>query len=123
MSHYAKVVDGVVETVIVAEADYIATLEGTWVKTSYNMRGGVYYDPSTSGPVADQSIVSGDAARQRKNYSGIGYRYDGTGFFNPVKPFNSWVFNNSTYLWEAPVDRPGHNFEWDEANTRWVEIT
>jgi len=48
MAHYAKVVDGVVETVIVAEAEHIATLEGTWVKTSYNMRGGVYYDPSTS---------------------------------------------------------------------------
>ena len=123
MAHYAKVVDGVVETIIVAEADYIAKLEGAWVKTSYNMVGGVYYDPSTKEPVDDQSIISGDEARERKNYAGKGYLYDGTGFYTP-KPYESWTLNSNSYLWESPVNYPddGKDYEWDELNTKWVEI-
>ena len=124
MAHYAKVVDGVVETVIVAEADHIAKLEGIWVKTSYNMAGGVYYDPSTSEPADDQSIINGDEARERKNYAGKGYLYDGTGFYAP-KPYESWTLNSDSYVWEAPVNYPddGKDYEWDETNTRWVEMT
>ena len=124
MAHYAKIVDGVVETVIVAESDHIAKLEGTWVKTSYNMSGGVYYDPSTREPVDDQSIINGDEARERKNYASKGYLYDGIGFCTP-KPYESWTLNSDSYLWEAPVSAPddGKFYDWDEENTKWVEIT
>ena len=124
MAHYAKIVDGVVETVIVAESDHIAKLECTWVKTSYNMAGGVYYDPSTREPVDDQSIINGDEARERKNYASKGYLYDGIGFCTP-KPYESWPLNSDSYLWEAPVSVPddGKFYDWDEENTKWVEVT
>ena len=64
MSHFAKVENNIVTNVIVAEPDFIATQEGAWVKTSYNMRGGFYYDPATNAPVADQSVINGDEARE-----------------------------------------------------------
>ena len=75
MSHFAKIEDNIVTSVIVAEADHIATLEGTWVKTSYNMHGGIYCDPATNEAAADQSVINGDEARERKNYAGIGCHY------------------------------------------------
>ena len=123
MSHYAKVVDGDVTEVIVAEADHIATLDGTWVKTSYNMFGGVYYTPNTTQPASDQSIINGDEARERKNFAGIGSLYNGTGF-HVSKPFNSWTFNSTTYLWEPPVDYPGDNnvYAWNEETRSWDEV-
>jgi len=122
MAHYAKVVDGLVIQVIVAGEDHIATLEGTWVKTSYNMHGGVYHDPETNAPAEDQSVISGDEARERKNYAGIGYHYDGTGFYSP-KPYDSWTFDSTTYCWEAPSAMPddGKIYIWDEDNTTWKE--
>ena len=120
MAHYAKVIDNIVTRVIVADADFISTLvenePGNWVKTSYNMFGGIYYDPTTREPVADQSIIDGDEARERKNFAGVGFSYDGTGFYAP-QPFNSWTLNSSTYLWEAPLDYPtdGEVYEWNES--------
>ena len=128
MAHFAKVVDGIVTKVIVAEPEFFNTFvddsPGRWVKTSYNMRGGVYYDPSTNQPAADQSVIADDEARGRKNYAGIGYTYDGTGFYAP-QPFNSWTLNSTSYLWEAPVAYPddGNMYEWDEATTNWVQVT
>lgn len=138
MSHYAKVVSGVVTKVIVAEAEFFDTFvddsPGTWVKTSYNMRGGVYYDPATNAPAADQSVITGDEARERKNYAGIGFNYDGTGFY-PPQPYNSWTLNSTTYLWEAPIPYPDddNRYQWDEdayqADTAdpktagWVQVT
>ena len=71
MAHYAKVVDNEVTQVIVAEPEFFDTFvdssPGTWIKCSYNMRGGVYYDPSTGEPAADQSVIEGDDARERLN--------------------------------------------------------
>ena len=122
MSHFAKIEDNIVTSVIVAEADHVATLEGTWVKTSYNVRGGIYYDPATNDAAADQSVINGDEARERKNYAGIGYYYDGTGFF-AAKPYESWTFNSTTYLWEPPVACPieGKHYTWNEENLAWEE--
>jgi len=126
MAHYAKVVDGIVETVIVAEPDYIVSLEGTWVKASYNIRGGVYYTPNTDTPAEDQSVINGDEARERKNFPRPGDTYDGIGFFGP-KPFASWVFNSTSYLWEAPTPVPdggntrgGWMYGWNENSVSWV---
>jgi len=122
MSHYAKIVNEIVTNVIVAEADHIATLEGVWVKTSYNVRGGIYYDPATNEAAADQSVINGDEARERKNYAGIGYHYDGTGFFTP-KPYESWVFNSATYQWDSPVAYPDGDkrYVWNEDTKTWED--
>jgi len=127
MSHYAKVVDNIVTEVIVAEADHSATLEGTWIKTSYNIKGGVYYDADTNTPAEDQSVIAGDEARERKNFAGIGYTYDGTGFHIP-KPYDSWTLNSTSYAWEPPTPYPedediSAKYLWNEDTEEWVKIT
>ena len=120
MTHYAKVSQGVVTKVIVAEPEFFDTFvddsPGRWIETSYNVRGGVYYDPSTGQAAEDQSVVNDAEGRQRKNFAGVGYKYDGTGFY-PPQPYNSWTLNSSTYLWEAPVAYPddGNDYEWNES--------
>ena len=130
MSHYAKVTDGIVTRVIVAEAEffdnYVDDSPGEWIKTSYNMRGGVYYDPETNQPAEDQSVINEDEARQRKNYAGIGFTYDQTkDAFIPPQPYPSWVLNETTCLWDAPVAYPDDDkiYTWNEETTSWVEVT
>jgi hypothetical protein len=78
MGHYAKVTNGIVIAVNVASQEWVDKQpdKWAWVQTSYNMRGGVYYDPATNQPAADQSVIELEAGRKRKNYAGIGYRYD-----------------------------------------------
>ena len=127
MAHYAKVQNGTVTQVIVAEPEFFDSFvdnsPGKWIKTSYNMHGGVYYDPNTNQPAEDQSVIDGDEARLRKNYAGIGFSYDkDRDAFIPPKPYDSWVLNEETCLWEAPVPRPddGNDYEWDEETTSWV---
>lgn len=129
MAHFAKVENGTVTRVIVAEVEFFDTFvddsPGRWVKTSYNMRGGVYHDSETGLPAADQSVINGDEARQRKNYAGIGYTYDSVrDAFIPPQPFTSWTLNETSCLWEAPVTYPddGQNYRWDEASTNWVLV-
>jgi hypothetical protein len=113
MSHYAKVVDGKVTQVIVAEADFFDTFvdssPGQWLQTSYRTQGNQHPEGK---PL-------------RGNYAGIGYTYDATNdvFYAP-QPFASWVLNQSTWLWEAPVAMPtdGKPYEWSEADQAWKEI-
>jgi hypothetical protein len=131
MAHYVKVVDGTVVNGIVAEPEFFDTFvdssPGEWIKTSYNMRGGVYYDPATGEPHADQAgMIAADEGRQRKNYAGLGYTYDRTrNAFIPPKPFASWTLNEDSCLWEPPVAYPtdGKVYRWDEETTNWVEVT
>ena len=110
MAHYAKVESGVVTQVIVADNKEWceSNLGGTWIQTSYNTAGNVN---SREGGVA-----------LHKNYAGIGYSWDGTGFAAP-EPYPSWNLNSETYLWEAPTPMPtdGKRYTWDEATTSWVE--
>jgi len=115
MSHFAKVVDGIVTQVIVAEPEFFQTFvdssPGEWIQTSYNTHGGQHRNGGT--PL-------------RKNYAGIGYSYDRTkDAFIPPKPFASWVLNDDTCLWNAPTPMPTDDkfYEWDEATTSWKEIT
>jgi hypothetical protein len=109
MAHFAKVENGVVTQVIVA--DYKEWCEnnlgGTWVQTSYNTKGNQHPE---GRPL-------------NKNYAGIGYTWDGIGFAAP-KPYPSWSLNSNTYLWEAPTPMPtdGKIYNWDEATTSWVEV-
>ena len=131
MAHYVKVVDGTVVNGIVAEPEFFDTFvdssPGEWIKTSYNMRGGVYYDPATGEPHADQAgMIAADEGRQRKNYAGLGYSYDRTrNAFIPPQPFASWTLNEDSCLWEPPVAYPtdGKMYRWDEDTTNWVEVT
>ena len=112
MAHYAKVNNGVVEKVIVAEEEFLKTFvdhsPGEWVQTSYNTFG-------------NEHQLGGEPLR--KNFAGIGYHYDGIGFYAP-KPFDSWTLNKTTYLWEAPVAMPEDDKEytWNEADQTWDEI-
>jgi hypothetical protein len=114
MSHFAKVVDGKVTQVIVAEPEFFDTFvdssPGTWLQTSYNTHGNQHPE---GRPL-------------RGNYAGIGYTYDATNdVFIAPKPFNSWVLNEDTWLWEAPVAMPddGKLYNWDEETTSWKEVT
>jgi len=123
MAHFAKVVDGKVTKVIVAEPEFFETFvddsPGKWIQTSYNTRGGVHYNPETGEPSADQTKAL------RKNYAGKGYTYDATrDAFIPPQPFASWTLNETSCLWEAPVAYPddGNMYEWDEDTTNWVEV-
>ena len=114
MAHFAKVVDGKVTQVIVAEPEFFDTFvdssPGEWVQTSYNTRGG-------------EHTLGGTPLR--KNYAGIGYTYDKTrDAFIPPQPFPSWVLDEDTCLWNAPVAMPTDDkrYNWDEATTSWVEV-
>lgn len=108
MAHFAKVESGVVTQVIVADNKEWCenNLGGTWIQTSYNTHGNQHPE---GRPL-------------HKNYAGIGYTWDGTGFAAP-QPFASWSLNSDTYLWEAPTPMPtdGKRYTWDEATTAWVE--
>lgn len=113
MAHFAKVRDGLVVQVIVAEPEFfdsfIDTSPGEWIQTSYNTQGGVHLNGGT--PL-------------RKNYAGVGYTYDRKrDAFIPPKPYVSWILNEDTCLWDPPVAMPtdGKRYKWDEATTSWVE--
>jgi len=112
MTHFAKVIDGVVTQVIVAEQDVIDSgmFGDGWVQTSYNTSGGQHPE---GRPL-------------RKNYAGIGYSYDAQrDAFIPPKSFASWVLDENSCLWIAPVNYPddGKQYYWDEPTTSWVERT
>ena len=123
MGHFAKVSNGIVTRVIVAEADFFNNFvddsPGQWIQTSYNTRGGVHYKPNTNEPSEDQSKAL------RKNYAGIGYTYDATkDAFIPPQPFNSWTLNEDTCLWNSPVAYPedGKLYKWNEEILNWEEV-
>ena len=117
MSHFAKVHDGVVVQVIVAEKEFFNTFvdssPGAWIQTSYNTRGGVHYGP-------DNEPDGGVALRG--NYAGIGYNYDHVNdVFYASQPFASWILSQTTWLWEPPVAYPndGKMYCWDEPTVSW----
>lgn len=121
MAHYAKVLNGVVLEVVVAEQEFVETFlnngSGEWIQTSYNTRGNVHYGPDGN---PDNGIAL------RGNYAGIGFTYDRENdVFYPPKPYNSWILNNETWTWESPVPYPndGKRYVWDESITNWAEHT
>lgn len=124
MAHFAKVTDGIVNQVIVAEPEFfesfVDTSPGEWLQTSYNTRGGVHIDPETGEPSEDQTKAL------RKNYAGIGFTYDRErDAFIPPKPFASWKLNEESCLWEAPVAYPtdGLQYLWNESTTSWEQVS
>jgi hypothetical protein len=115
MAYYAKVVEGTVVNVIVADAtffdDFIDETPGVWLETSAETHGGVHSKGGT--PI-------------RKNYASIGYEYslELDAFIAPQYYF-SWTLNEETCLWEAPIPYPtdGLHYYWNEDTTSWVEVT
>ena len=114
MSHFAKVENGVVTSVIVIEQDVLNLGHwgdpALWIQTSYNTIGGVHTQGGT--PL-------------RKNYAGIGFTYDAQrDAFIPSKPYASWLLNEDTCQWGAPTPMPTDNkrYTWDEPTTSWVEV-
>ena len=114
MSHFAKVVDGKVSQVIVAEKEFFDTFvdssPGEWIQTSYNTHGGVH---ATGGiPL-------------RGNYAGVGYTYDKTNdvFYAP-QPYPSWTISSPTWIWTPPTPYPNDDksYFWDETTKTWMEI-
>ena len=111
MGHFAKIVNGIVTQVIVAEPEFfdtfIDTAPGRWIQTSYHTRGGIHSKGGT--PL-------------RKNFAGVGFVYDDTrdAFIAP-KPYQSWILNEDTCLWESPIERPsdGKHYNWDEETQNW----
>lgn len=133
MAHFAKLdANNIVIFVTVGrdededkEAELLARTGDVYKRTSYNTRGGVHYQADGT-PSADQSKAF------RKNYAGLGYTYDaGRDAFIPPKPYNSWVLNEQTCLWDAPVPYPTDvgteknpkRYTWDEDAGNWVEVT
>jgi hypothetical protein len=114
MAHYAKVLDGKVINVTVAEQDYIDNFvdetPGKWIQCSYNTKGGVHKLGGT--PL-------------RKNYPSIGWGYDRElDAFIPPKTYSSWTLNEDTCLWEPPVEKPTDRpTVWNEETQIWDDIT
>ena len=114
MSHFAQIdLNNIVTRVLVIDQDVIDTgMFGdpeSWIQTSYNTVGGIHTLGGT--PL-------------RKNYAGIGYTWDGTGFAAP-KPYDSWTLDTETYVWNAPTPMPveeGKKFAWFEPNQQWIEL-
>lgn len=124
MAHFAQIDDNnIVVQVIVVEQDVINSgLFGDptrWIQTSYNTRGGVHYG---------QDGQPDNGVALRKNYAGIGYTYDSVrDAFIPPKPYPSWVLNEETCFWEAPVAQPapqeGVFYSWNEDTQSWDSVT
>lgn len=108
MAHYAKVENGVVTNVLVAEQDFVDTQAGTWVQTSYNTHGG-------------QHTFGGTPLR--KNYAGIGYTYDSTRDAFIHHSLTQVDAKRNNLFVEPPTERPadGKFYVWNEDTTSWVE--
>ena len=126
MGHFAKVNNGIVEQVIVADQsffdNFVDTSPGSWIQTSYNTRGGIHYVPDSNPPEPspDQSKAL------RANYAGIGYTYDAVNdvFYAP-QPYPSWTIGAPTWIWQPPVPYPseGGPYVWNEATQSWDPVT
>lgn len=119
MAHFAEIdSDNIVLRVLVTDDNMpneghdwlISNLGGNWVKTSYNTQGG-------------QHLLGGIPLR--KNFAGVGFTYDKQrDAFIPPKKFDSWILNQDTCLWEAPVPYPsdGKYYFWSEEQGDWLEV-
>ena len=101
MQYFAKIdSNSIVEKVLVISSEKVAEKEGTWIETWID-----------GGP--------------RVHYAGIGYHYDPYNdvFYSP-SPYPSWILNEETWEWEAPIPYPddGKDYEWDENYQQWIEI-
>lgn len=118
MAHFAKIDENnlVVEVVVTDNnapnegLDWLETnFGGKWVKTSYNTQGGIH-------------LSGGEPFR--KNFAGIGFTYDEVrDAFIPPKFYNSWILDEESCLWVAPIPKPEGNYFWNEEILNWVQVT
>jgi len=111
MAHFAKVINNRVEQVIVVDPEVILSgifgSPSMWIQTSYNTYAGNH---------------NLNGIPLRKNYACVGYAYDALrDAFIPVKPHSSWILDENTCLWKAPVNKPqdGQLYVWNEQNINW----
>lgn len=121
MAHFAEIdSNNLVMRVLVVDNEHEANgqhylaeevgLGGKWIQTSYNTYGGEHKNGGT--PL-------------RKNYAGIGFIYDEEkDAFIPPKPYTSWILNEETCLWEAPIPYPldENAYVWDEMSLSWTKL-
>ena len=121
MAHYAYLDENNTVTMVIVGKNE-EDLPGNWEdyygakRTSYNTIGGVHYDQSTGLPSEDQSKAF------RKNYAGVGYSYDPIrDAFIPPKPYDSWILNEQSCLWESPIPYPQDDqmYVWNESIGQW----
>lgn len=119
MSHYAQVINGIVQQVIVAEQDFIDRIKddnSEWIQTSYNTRGNLHYG---------QDGLPDGGTPLRGNYAGRGFIYDkDTDLFLCPRPFPSWTIDVNTATWQPPVAYPadGKEYTWDETTQSWALV-
>jgi hypothetical protein len=132
MAHYAllnnenfvtTVISGADEIYLIYELDTETSYSNLYnciaKRTSYNTRGGIHYQADNNTPSQDQSKAF------RKNYAGIGYYYDEQrDAFIPPKPFESWILDEFSCLWQSPIPYPndGKLYQWNEDILNWEEI-
>lgn len=127
MAHFAKLDENNIVTFVTVgrqeddgkEQELFDRTGDVYKQTSYNTRGGIHYNAETGEVSEDQSKA------YRKNYAGIGYSYDEVlDAFIPPKPYDSWVLNEDTCLWESPIAYPedGGMYSWNEENQSWDSI-
>jgi hypothetical protein len=118
MAHFAQLDENnvVTQVIVVANEELLDNgieLEQKGIEFCSDLLGGTWKQTSYNGNI-------------RKNYAGIGYTYDeGRDAFIAPKPYNSWLLNNTTWLWEAPVAMPtdGKVYKWNELIINWEEVT
>lgn len=119
MAHFARIDENnIVQEVVVTSNDkpnegydwLLDRFGGTWIQTSYNTRGG-------------EHLLGGTP--MRKNFASVGYTYDEElDAFIPPKPFDGWVLNKDTCLYEPPIPMPedGKIYDWDRESSTWIEV-
>lgn len=114
MSHFAKIVNDQVVEVICAEQDFIDNLASStgevWIQTSYNTRAGLHLNGGI--PL-------------RKNFASVGFSYrSDLDAFIPPQPFDAWILNTDTCVWEPPFPPPddGKIYDWDGSINNWVDF-
>lgn len=125
MAHCAEIKNGIVKRVIVVQDMYgdltceqwcEKTFGGIWKQCSYNSRGGIHYGKDGKPDRLPQL---------RKNYPGEGWKYDEArdAFYQVNKPYPSWIFDEQSCIWKAPIEHPddGRDYKWDETISGWIE--
>ena len=127
MAHFAKVIDNVVQQVIVAEQDFIDKLpdKDKWIQTSYNTHNGKHYAPN--------SIIEDDKPAVRGNFAGVGMLYNPEkDYFYDVRPFDrygdeclSWTFKEEDFSWHPPTECPideEKGYTWKESTKKCEQL-
>ena len=121
MAHYAFLDSNNIVTEVIVGIDETELIEGILPETWYGNFRGQKCVQTSYNTIGNVHTLGGTPLN--KNYAGIGYSWDGTGFAAP-QPFASWTLDKETYLWIAPVAMPtdGKPYTWNEDSKSWDEV-